>query len=530
MEHDQPDNNDEAQSLRRAFQQAQEQTSSNDMGESSDTEAKRPETTSQSVPPVTNVTTHAPDNYVIGKSPFTPKDGDITPDEIKLSTLNFHNLAPQEFEKVDSSQPNIDMARSKPEVLWGTSFVESRKHVLNGNTLVKTLADDSAYWSQKVESDAGAIGPGRPRFSSSQGGVISGERALLKTSAALGLGSMVHIPLWHTGIWVSLKAPSESSLLELERRMAAEKIDLGRATSGMLFSNTGIYTVSYLVNFALQHIYESSLRDISPEHMKSIIKAPDIPILIWGLACTIYPRGYKYARPCTANPVECNHVVHGDLDLGKMFFTNNNALSDRQKNMMARRNDKFTTDELKTYESEHIKGHDRRIDVNDILSVVLKVPTIHEYESSGFKWVDGVVSMLESSLGTSLKGDQRNSYIYEQAKLTALRQYGHWVKEVQVDDDIIEDRETLDLFISTLTANETFSNTFIEAVGQYIDDVVISTIAIPRYTCPACGGGQHADIDDNYHPHLLPLDVVRVFFTLQDQKLHSAITRQQRDF
>lgn len=466
-------------------------------------------------------------NFTMDQDPQRSSDEPVSKEDVRTTHVNFHNATTEELTHLDEVVPNLQLGTGESGLTWGYSYLEATEHTLNGNALVNTLADENAHWTQKVPFEGDKIGAGRPRFGSSQGGVISGERALIKTSAALGLGSMVQIPLWRSGIWVSIKAPSESSLLELERRIANEKIELGRATAGMLFSNTGIYTVSYLVNFALQHVYDSSVRDNSPENLKRVIKSPDIPVLLWGLACAIYPKGYPYARPCTTDPVECQHVVNGTLDLGKMFFTDSDALTDRQKRMMVRRNDKFTEEELKQYQDDHVKGNERRVELNDILSMVIKVPSIKEYESSGFKWVDGIVGMLESSLGTSLKGDQRNSYIKEQAKLTALRQYSHWVKEVQVEDDIIEDTDTLEQFVGTLSASEEISNGFLEAIGKYIDDSVTSVVAIPRYKCPSCGGDQKGDVWDHFHPYLLPVDVVRVFFTLLDQKLRNAITRER---
>lgn len=478
--------------------------------------------------PTNQPTTSEPvKNYRMDHNPVSVDTGPISYDDIENSVVNIHNLTAEEFAKFNEVAPNYKLAEGDQGQKWGRSYLLSSETMLNGNVLTNSLAREDAMWDQKVTHEGERIGAGRPRFGGSQGGVISGERALIKTAAALGLGGMVQIPLWHSGIWVSIKAPSETSLLELYRRIANEKIQFGRTTSGMLFSNSGIYTVSYVTNFALQHVYDSSMRDSSPEYLKGIIKAPDIPILIWGLACAIFTRGYRYARPCTTDPSSCQHVTHGTLDLGKMIFTDSDSLSDWQKRLMVRRNDKFTTEEVEQYQNERLRGANRRIAINDILSIVLKVPTIREYESSGFKWVDGIVNMLEGALGTSLRGDQRENYVREQAKLTALRQYSHWVKEVQVDEDIIEDQDTLEQFIGTLSGSPEITDRFLEEVGTYIDDSVLSVIAIPRYKCDECDGEQKADVHDHFHPYLLPVDVIRVFFTQLRQRLETTISRDR---
>jgi len=194
---------------------------------------------------------------------------------------------------------------------------------------------------------------------------------------------------------------------------------------------------------------------------------------------------------------------------------------------MSKRTDKFTDEDLKRYEQEHQRGGDFTITLAEGLRAKLHVPTIAQYEKSGFTWVDGIVKLLEGSLGVSLKGKERDDYITDQGRLTALRQYSHWVNRIEVGEDAIEDYETIEALLGTLSSDETISKNFFEAVGKYIDDATISVIALPKYQCPACGGEQRADVHEKKHPHLLPIDVVRVFFTLLDQRIFKALTKPQ---
>ncbi len=456
------------------------------------------------------------------------KDVKLTADDIKEHILSFLNLDVAGLDKIAEDWPAVDAnATDNDARVWMASYIEGIGNLLKSNSLSSSVEREGANWRQKVEHEGEKLGASRPRFGESTSGKISGERALMKASDVLGLGSTVVIPLWHSGIWVTIKAPSESALLELERRIASEKIDLGRHTSGMIFSNSTIYTTSYAVNFVLNHIYDASVKNLSQSYLKSVIKVDDIPLLLWGMASAIYPSGYDYARPCTTNPGECTHTVTGKLSLPKLFWTDNEALSHWQRKHMSDRSAKWDDAALEKYQNEHIRGGDFTLELHSELSVTLAVPTIQQYETAGFGWVDNIVKLLEGSLGVSLTGRERDEYIIDQGKLTTLRQYAHWVKSFTLGDSIVEDFDTIEGLLDNLSASEEISDKFFNGVGAYIDKSVISVIAIPKYDCPACGTPQEGDVNQEFHPHLLPLDVVRIFFTLLDHRIFKALTARK---
>lgn len=452
---------------------------------------------------------------------------ELTQAEIDQKHLSLLNVNIGELDRLSENYPRFDATDNVTSRAWLAGYTSGMRNLPKGDSFSDSVEREGSAWRQKVEYNGAYLGAGRPRFGDNSSNVISGERALMKVSSMLGLGSMVQIPLWHTGIWVSIKAPTEASLLELERRIANEKIRLGRYTNGMVFSNTSVYTVSYVVNFVLEHVYDASVKNISQDSLKDLIKTTDIPTLVWGLACAIYPNGYDYSRPCTTNPSECQHIVNGVLNIAKLFWTDNDSLSTYQRKHMQRRQDKFTKEELDRYEQEHVRGGVYRINLSENLNVTLRVPTIAQYETSGFAWVEGIVELLEGSLGVSLRGEERDDYIVDQGRLTALRQYSHWVKNIEAGDDLIEDTETTEELLGLLSSDQELADSFFEKVGQYIDDSTVSLIAIPKYDCPACGGEQHGDVHDLRHPHLLPIDAVSVFFTLLDQLIYKALTKRR---
>jgi len=52
-------------------------------------------------------------------------------------------------------------------------------------------------------------------------------------------------------------------------------------------------------------------------------------------------------------------------------------------------------------------------------------------------------------------------------------------------------------------------------VLDWIKKSTVSYVALPKIKCPACQG----ESDDTTHPHLIPIDIGYVFFTLAALKI-----------
>ncbi len=410
---------------------------------------------------------------------------------------------------------------------WAFSVGEAVKHLVKEDVFSDAAKRPSSLWRQGVKNGEEELRAATPNLGQSvPGQELTGQRAVMRARALLSLGATIQIPLWNSGLWVILKAPTEQALLELDRRIAEEKVLLGRITNGMVFSNTSVYISSYLVNFVLAHVADVSYRDITPDKLKTLIRISDIPQMVWGMLCTIYPKGYPLAQPCMSDPAKCTHVVQETINLTKLSWTDNRSISEYQAKMMSRRNAKFSDEELERYQTEHVRGTARKVDITESLRVVIKVPTIAQYEQSGFDWVDGIVNMVESSFAISLRGQERESYIIEQSKVTVLRQYSHWVSSIEMgaveQAEYVNDRETIELLMANFSGDEALTDKILEEIGRYIEDSTISMIAIPKYNCPQC----NAPIGESNHEFLVPLEVSRVFFTLVSQRLTKILLKR----
>ncbi len=438
----------------------------------------------------------------------------------------------EEQNRLADRYPNgSDFGTGEEGERWLQTVVEAQTMFHRGNALLSSLTREDSLWKQQIQVGAETLSARRPSFGegTESGEKLTGVQAMLKLQASLGLGAVVRVPLYHTGIWVVLKAPSEAALLELDRRIANEKILLGRVTNGLIFSNSSVYQNSYLMNFALAHIYEATYKYTDINELKSIIKLTDLPTLLWGLICTIYPNGYPFKQPCITDPTKCQHVVEELLNIQKLSWTDEASLSDKQRRHMLRKTAKFTLEEIQAYQSEHSFTKKGTLKLHERLTAELKVPTLEEYEQSGFAWVDGIVKSQDQAFGGTIKGEERNQYIMEQAQVTALRQYAHWIEKLVLHDPkgdkVIDDRKTLEDSLSMLTASEEVFTTFFNGAGAFIDNTTISLIAVPKYNCPNCG--EPMPDEEKKHPHLIPLDVSNIFFTLQGHRISKVLQRSQ---
>ena len=436
-------------------------------------------------------------------------------------------------------------AESERTTDWLQQIALGANLINRGDALYKTQFLPDSEWVRRPEVEGERLGVSVPRYGDeSQGGLMTGARARQFMRQAIGMGTSLRVPLWHSGIWVSFEAPGDEQLLELNSRVDAEKVAVGRALYGMLFSNTSVVTNELLIDFALQHVYQSTVNYTNVEELKGIIQLADMPTLIWGLMCTLYPNGFPYERPCVTGPEKCTYVVRETLALGKLSFTNRRALTAKQEAHMKKRKASYSLADIKAYQAEHNFRTPKTIDVGHGLRVEFRNPTLTDYIASGHAWIDNLVKSVDEAFGADLSQDERDLHVIRKAQVTAIRQYAHYIERVVAQDDraaadrAVEDRQSLEEVLSVLSADATIYQQILDGVGAYIESTTMSMIAIPRYNCPNCDHDQgiipppdDSDaepriVDTRLNPVLIPLDVGQLFFTLIGRRLSMALSKR----
>ncbi|WP_144106619.1 hypothetical protein [Paraburkholderia sp. BCC1886] len=431
----------------------------------------------------------------------------------------------------DTHQRTVDTLESMPNIRLeehesGREFVDLITAALDGtpkNDRWRATVDrPGTEWRQSVKSEKGGISMGQVKFNNiAEGEKLTGERAILQVRSLLNLGSTIQTPLWHSGFHVTIKAPSDLAQIELNRRLSDEKIVLGRTTNGLAFANASAYLTGGILDFVMEHVYDTSLQDKDPQKIKELIDTRDLPLLFWGLACAIWPRGFQYARPYLDPVTNEEKVLREKIAVGKLLWVDTKSLTPWQIAHMANRGSgRQTLENVQRYRSEFTIGQPRRVELRKDMAVTLAPPRAIDYVYSGYKWIGEITRLVDEALGLSADDRRRANLIIENGKATNMRQYIHWVQTMHPAGGIVteDDRETIERLIDDLSGDDEARVKYFAEVQKYIDETTIAVIATPTVTAA----------EENKFPrfpHLLPMNVEQTFFTLLEQKM-SQISRR----
>lgn len=492
-----------------------------------DDKGEPPRTEPPEEPKVAPTSTRKPHNVTVEET-WTVRHG-LDENEIPIPL-------PGDFEKevteAINAAPKIDYVTGSPEaVKWARTLAGGLQMSTYGETFVPNFEKEGFNYGQYLNIGDKKIAPRQPKYKNVQNQILKGERATLRMMSHLGLGSQVQAPLCHSGFSITFKPPSEAELVELDRMLSNDKIKFGRHTYGMVFSNTSVYVHERLIDFALDHIYETDLAgDIDTDLLKELILCQDINTLLASFVGTMYPKGFPYARSCSNNPEKCNYVDESKLNLRELWYVNRSVLTDQQKaHMSTWRPGSKSIESVKEYQKQLLRLHPKRIVFNegrdDEIAITLKSPNLKEYIDSGHRWITGIVDLVEDALSKESESRDRNNVIIRHGQSTAMRQYAHWVQSIEFDTNSVEDIDTIETNLNVISSDDYIRDRFLESVTDYINDTTFCIIGIPTFDCPKCGTTQKSHIELPYHTNIIPLDVVQVFIASLTQRIERILTR-----
>lgn len=457
-------------------------------------------------------------------------DGEFDP---TLETVNLPSALDEDINDALNRTPNVQLADSPSARVWRDIIKDSTSFNIMGEGLVPALSVPGRDFSNRHEHNGRDLNARKPTAKALEGQILTGERAMIRVINKLNMGTVFQVELWHSGLHVTLKPPVETEIIDLHNSLLADTVKFGRSSYGLIHSNYTAFVTDKLIRFAMDHIYETTAHpekgvDIGNVHRHIVCQ--DIPILLWGLACSMYPRGFNYRRGCTADPENCKHVVEEKLNISKLIYSSMANLTEWQKNFMsARQPNMKTAEELKRYRDELTVTQGRKVTVNEgtseEISFNLRTPTIAEYLESGHIWISNIVANVERIMGSDTSSTDREAQMEKHGNATMMRQYIHWVESIEERDspesapNIINDRESIEKTLNVMSSNDYVREFFMNEVTRYINESTISLIGIPVYDCPACGKTQESGKSYPEHVEVIPLDVIQVFFDLISQKL-----------
>lgn len=422
--------------------------------------------------------------------------------------------------------PNIKLMDSEIGDRWAETVKGSLGMSAFQDTFIRTLENPEAEFHQTLELNGTRFGSHEARFKSKQNSEFSGELAVIRTISHLGLGSIFNVGLYNSGVWVSFKPPAEDDLVELHRQLTADKIQMGRSSYGLVYANSTSFTTGRLLQFAMEHVYRFSAdnKEINPENALQHLSVLDINTILWGLACTMFPRGFAYSRACTSNPEKCQYVANETLNLRKLQWVDRRALTDKQKAQLAnnRQATEMKLQDLKSYQADMTRLSSHRIVARegqtDEIIFNLRAPSIQEYIETGHRWIDDMVDTVDASLGSNPSDAERNRQVDLRTRASIMRQYSHWVASIEFDGNQIKDRASVESVLNNISGDRDVRTTFLKGVTRYIETGSVSVIGIPTFDCPVCGTPNEGHLNYPHKSTVIPLDVIQLFFVLLTQK------------
>lgn len=363
---------------------------------------------------------------------------------------------------------------------------------------------------------------------------ISGSRAINHLRHVMHMGEDRETPLYGSGIHITLRAVPDTELSNLETMVLAEKEEIGRLTGGAGLSATGIYLVDHAITMILNNMVKTNVEVQSPNDLLDLILVTDIQNLAVNQAHTIFPLGYPIEVPCTKDYETCQHVERYNLSLRYMIHHQNSKLTEYQRVQMSDPDRKLTAADVKKYQEEGPVKISKVVEVqNGSVRIDFRTPTLRQYIEDGRNWIDGISTMVDTILTDNMDERQRSFAVDDQARLTTLRQYGHFINSVTVVKDGVEstirDRETLLDTLKDLSGNDEALQSIVAGVREHIEASTISVVGVPKTPCPKCEKDVVLTEEEKTHPRIVPVDALNLFFTLLSLKLEKRQTTKLQD-
>ena len=389
------------------------------------------------------------------------------------------------------------------------------------------FTDTNSHFLQGVEDKTGNLNTiGQVKYRNTEG-ELKGDIAVLKVSKLLGLGDTVTVMLPHSGLVLTIKPPTETDLIDFYNTVFREKVVFGRATYGLTLSNYSVHINNRLFDFIVKHVTNINNKEISKQDLKDYILINDLPILAWGFARAIYPNGFDYQRACINTEEHCTHIEKATLSLDKLLFVDNTALSEFQRSVLLEpRGSMHDLNSYRRYQSEHTKVKAGEFLVRENFKIRLRLPTINQYVTDGLGWVNRISNLVERTLleTPDVTDEEKEDIINNYVKSSILKQFNHFIDVIEMEDSVIQDRDSVNAVLEILSAEDEIRSVVNEQIIKYKSDTAIALVGIPEYKCPTCGKDQSQPVSERF-TNIIPLDVMNLFFTLVTLRISKVLER-----
>lgn len=387
--------------------------------------------------------------------------------------------------------------------------------------VVGNLDDLDGNYTNDMRFEGSSLNPAFIRDGGAPG-KLTGQRAQLAAISHRSQGRGNAVPLWNSGFWVTFSPAGDSDIYEIQQRIINETMDFGRDTYGAAFEQSSSLITELLVNFALANVLSCSLPSVAD--IRPNLSMFDIPVLLTGFAATLYPRGFDYSRRCIASPDNCQHEIQASMDLNTMILADENRITEKmRRHMLTRKPGSHTPESLIEYRNELKKSApDALLIVSpgepQEMQIQLRTPTAEEFLSEGSNWLSQVRSSVLVNVTAEGTPQQKKQDYDNQLTVSYLRNYAHWVDQIQFNESVISDREDIANVLAGLSSDDEVIKVLTEGVRKFHLKSLAAIVGIHTYTCPSCGKLQPGVKHNENFSCYIPLEVNELFFDLLHQR------------
>lgn len=420
-------------------------------------------------------------------------------------------------------------------------------HWLRGE-YTNVLNREKLVLSQSVDSESGPIRIQGQTVSANK--AISGTSALIALQNLMGVGRPTRVPLWHSGIVLTLANFKENEMLSLNHSLNEQRMELGYATQAFLFSGGDVNLVMEIVDFVLEHVISTNIKgwiqgDIGM--LKELILVSDVQALMSGALDAIYPSGYPTERHCINSGTDkCDYkpklkktVTGIEFDVDSLLRFNRTLWIDTDRlpleavqhmSMPSASHDKTAIVKYQKLVNIVNNLSDPVVINGASIKIALQQPTLATYEHGGTLWIAGVKDMVNKAMAgvedtdKKTRANKRRRFIQDYEYVLRFQKHAAWVKSIQygrVGDEeevgLVEDPKTIFSIMGELAQNEDIVVAANAAINKYREDTQLSFTGIPNYSCPSCGAAQVTGEDAKHS--LIPMNMVQYFFTIMAWRL-----------
>ena len=374
-----------------------------------------------------------------------------------------------------------------------------------------------------------------------KGDNISQSLLLAQFMSKLGAGEKANVPLWHSGFRVVISPPTAERMIMLHNKIAKDKMEAGKDTLGLSFSNDSCILHKHFLDMFVSLIDSTTLDiDIDNTDIRQYISVLDLNLIYLAVQTAISASGVDMYTNCAnsgrlsadGKPL-CDFSIKAKVDPARLLWVDTKrVLKPMIKQMEITASNRVTLDQVKWYQEQvlnYVKDRSYNIstdgedDTVEEIKIFYKMPTIAEFITEGLGWVFNITELVKDSLTDDTTETEKEDTVNSVKYLLRLGTYNSYVDYISIRGRKLTDRELITQALATYSKSDEHITNFLESTLKYIEDASLAIVGFPAFTCPKCKAAGR-DADQQVHlterlREIVPIQADTLFFDLAAQQL-----------